>query len=69
MGAAKKPMSNIPASERRATKIDFFDKAIDIRKESIISSKYSFIIMGYNESINSKFKEDNQNEVVCSTGK
>lgn len=40
-----------------------------VPKESIISSKYSFIIMGYNESINSKFKEDNQNEIVCGTGK
>ena len=34
MGAAK-TMSNIPASERRATKIDFFDKAIDIRKKAV----------------------------------
>lgn len=29
-----------------------------VPKESVISSKYSFIIMGYNENINIKTKEE-----------
>lgn len=74
-------MSNIPASERRPTKIDFFDKAIGdceyiiqemqdakvvnqqevreiladyfkVPKESVINSKYSFIIIGYTDTTN-----------------
>lgn len=85
-------MSNIPASERRPTKIDFFDKAIGdceyiiqemqdakvvnqqevreiladyfkVPKESVINSKYSFIIIGYTTN---NLKEA-KNEIRCST--
>ena len=34
-----------------------------VPKESVISSKYSFIILGYNENINAKIKEENKNEI------
>ncbi len=40
-------MSNIPKSERKPTKKDFFDKAIDVR-EKVVKYKENnrFVIMG-----------------------
>lgn len=45
-------------SEVKEILADYFK----VPKESVISSKYSFIIIGYTDTINKEFKEVTKNE-------
>ena len=48
-------MSNIPASKRKETKIDFFDRAIDLRKKVV---EYIVFDFSDNDYVKHKIRDD-----------